>query len=190
MEKKKRELVVPGDLVAVAEEFVPGQNAFEDSQGRILASAVGVTAPNERERKIDVKPKTRKVIPLEKESIVLGRVVLVKKESAVLELFEARKDHEPRIILIAVGAVVIRRTSRAYVKNLEDEFKIGDIVKAYVADITPYSIELGTDRAGFGVIKAFCSQCRQPLQLFNRTLKCLHCGQTEKRKISEEYLLK
>jgi len=84
----------------------------------------------------------------------------------------------------------IRNVSRQYVESLRDNFRIGDLIKAKIARAGPLGIDLTTAEPGLGVIKAFCTRCRHPLHLFGRTLKCLGCGHTERRKVSKDYLLK
>jgi len=69
-------------------------------------------------------------------------------------------------------------------------FELGDIVKAEVTMLTKYSTEISTEKGDFGVGKAFCSKCKQPLQLFQNQLKCTACGNVESRKISQDYILR
>ena len=69
-------------------------------------------------------------------------------------------------------------------------FRIGDIVKARVADVKPYGVELETKALDLGVIKAYGVKTRQPLMLINGSLRDPSTGETEERKVSSEYVLR
>ena len=187
---KKKKIVVPGEMLATAEEYVAGPNTFESNQGDILAVTVGEPLFDEANREVDVKTESRQVLPLETGSIVLGTVDLVKESAVIIYLFEAEKKGVKRVLPETRAALMVSKVSRDYVKDLHDFFKMGDIVKAKVIKLTPYAIDLATDSPDFGVVKAFCTKCKQPLHLFGNQLKCISCGQQEKRKFSKDYQLK
>lgn len=187
MEKKS---VSPGEVIAVAEEFEAGKNTFEDEEGNIASTLSGTALYNEQEREVSVAKKGHKAISLDVGAIVLGRVALVKKDVVVLFMFDARKNGERRVIPASNAAIGISKVSQEYVRSLEDNFKLGDIVKAEVWEVTRYSTEILTNKPELGVVKAFCTSCRQPLYLFQGKLKCLQCGKLETRKVSTDYVLR
>jgi len=184
----EKKLVFPGDFLAEEEEFEPGKNTFED-KGKIFSNSFGRAVFDSKEKTIQVLKKKPQEV-LEKETIVIGRVVMVKSNMVSIELFSAEKNGEKRIISSAHAVLPIRNISREFVKKTSELFKIGDIVKAKVAVVTPYSVDLKTNEPELGAIKAFCSKCRNALVLFGNTLKCTSCGLTEHRKLSSDYLLK
>ncbi|MEW6294847.1 MAG: exosome complex RNA-binding protein Csl4 [Candidatus Diapherotrites archaeon] len=184
---KKNELVLPGQFLTVEEEYEPGKNTFEDEKGKIYSTKVGEAEFNEKERKVNIKERARSINLITPGSIVIGNVILVKDNSVVLSILKAEKNGQERIPQFSSGQVMISNVSRNYVKELRSEFKIGDIVKAKVINVTNYSIDLTTAEEGLGVIKAFCSKCRNELGLFGRQLKCLNCGSIENRKLSFDY---
>ncbi len=186
----EKEFVIPGSFLGAEEEFSPGMNTCEDSEGNIYSSCVGEKNLDLKKREVNVIKKTKIVKPLEAGSVVLGRVELVKDQVAILDLIDAKKDSEPRTISGLTAIIPIFNVSSGYVKNMECVFRVGDIVRAKVTEITQYSIELTTKEEGFGVVKAFCVKCRQKLLLFGSKLKCSNCGNPELRKISGDYLLK
>jgi hypothetical protein len=47
---------------------------------------------------------------------------------------------------------------------------------------SPLAIDVATNEKGLGVIKAYCSKCRQEMQYSNEKLMCLNCGNIEERK--------
>jgi len=56
-----------------------------------------------------------------------------------------------------------------------------------VKEITPLRIIVSLKPAGMGVVKAYCSYDRTPLELRGRTLVCLRCGQKEERHLADSY---
>jgi exosome complex component CSL4 len=187
---QKQKIVLPGEFITVEEEFEAGRNAYEDKDGKVFSAKIGVTEFDEKNRNVSVKEAKRKCIPIDFGTIVIGRVILVKDSVVIISIGEAEKNGEKRIPVHSNAQLLVSNVSRDYVKSLRNEFRIGDIVKAKVVKVTKHSIDLTTSFPEFGVIKAFCTKCRNALQLFGRQLKCTKCGAVEKRKISTEYLLK
>ncbi len=185
MEKKA---VFPGDFLGYEEEFEPGINTFEEN-GSILSDSVGRAVFDSKAKTVLVE-KSRLVELIERDSVVIGRVITVKNSMVSVEIFSAEKNGRSQIVGSSFAAIPVRNIARSYVKEAKEFFKIGDIIKAKVAFITPYSVDLRTNDDDLGVIKAFCSSCRSPLTLFGGVLKCQGCGCSEKRKLSSDYLLK
>jgi exosome complex RNA-binding protein Csl4 len=72
------------------------------------------------------------------------------------------------------------------VKDPESVFTLGDIFRAKVIQVNP-SLQLTTKGANFGVIKGFCTECRNPLDKKKSVLECPVCGHREKRKMARDY---
>lgn len=187
--KKQQGMVFPGEFLTTEEEFASGQNTFTDDDGSVRADSVGVPIVNEARREIEVGKKARIVKAAGVGSTVFGRIMLVKDNMAVIELLSAESNGEPRRLLFSSGSVMVSRVSQNYVKNLRDEFRIGDLVKAKIIEVSNYGIELSTSDRGLGVVKAYCSNCRQEMGLFAGKLRCIACGSMERRKLSESYML-
>ena len=181
-------MVLPGDFLATEEEFGPGKNAF-DSEGNVYSGSLGFVETDSKTKEISVTPLTE-LHQLRRESLVLGRVMLVKENSVSIALCKNPEKEQRQVIAKRMAMLPIRNVSRDYVDKLRDCFKIGDIVRARVSKILPIGIDLATNQADLGVIKAFCSRCRHPLYLFGTSLRCLNCGISEKRKIAKGYLVK
>ncbi len=180
--------VLPGDFLGTEEEFEPGKNAFEE-QGQVFSSAVGKAVFDSGQKTVQVLP-NRELRPIEVGAIVVAKVVLVKSNMVMVELLQAEKDGLKMVFGQSFAVLPARNISRHFIKNLRNAFKIGDLVKAEVATVTSYSIDLRTNKPELGVIKAFCAVCRSGLQLFGSELKCVSCGNPAERKLSTEYLLR
>ncbi|MFH1586449.1 MAG: exosome complex RNA-binding protein Csl4 [Candidatus Diapherotrites archaeon] len=186
--KKDKEMVYPGSFLSTEEEFVPGKNAYGDEEGNVTSTTVGEKDLDMETREANVIQKTGEVKPLDVGSIVIARVSLVKDSSAMVEMLSAEKDGEERKILKSYASIPVSNISTEYVRNVKDMFRIGDFVKARVAKVVPWGIDLETRDKGLGVIKAYCVECRKPMELFDGNLKCPGCGASSPRKVSADYV--
>jgi len=187
---KQKELVFPGTLLGTAEEFAPGPNAYEHESGSVRADAIGVKELDEKNHEVRVQKLSNVVKPLEKGSIVRVVVMLVKEKMVMVEMREATKDGEPRKILNSFASIPVFNVSTRFVERLSDLFRVGDIVEARVAEITPYGIDLTTRDPELGVLMGYCIKCRGRLRLSADQLTCEACGNVERRKIAANYAFK
>ena len=190
MVKNEKDFVFPGTIFGTEQEYSAGKNASLDGKGNVIAVVAGTPEVNARSHSIEVKKPGKNAFPFEVGDIVIGRVSLVKENSAILELGSAERNGVEKKILRGNAAIMIRMADRMFVRKLSDKFRIGDIVRARIVTAAPFGIDCSTDARELGVLKAFCRKCRQPLHLFGMQLKCLSCGSVETRKISSDYLLK
>lgn len=188
--KSKSETVIPGSFLTTEEEFLPGKNTFEDSSGNIYSTTTGsaVYDSSKKEVTVDSKPQPAKAV--DAGSIIIAKATVVREQVAFLEISSAENHNQPRKVINSFASLHVSAVSDEYVDSMKSVLRIGDLVKARVAEVTPYSISVTLKGPDFGVIKAFCVRCRRPLSMFDRTLKCLSCGNSEDRKISKDYILK
>ncbi len=172
---------LPGDIIAQAEEYLPGMNSLEIN-GQIVALSVGGIRRDDRHLVISVLPE--KVIHRPRRgSIVYGQVIKADRGNyrvkigaywfpGASHIFETNEDAS----LVVSGS---RNGDMAPVA-------VGDYIRAKVlSDRNGYSIGIGGKN--LGVVKAFCSNCRSELVLKGRFLYCENCERTEPRKISDDY---
>jgi exosome complex component CSL4 len=176
---------LPGEFLATEEEFSKGENTFEEN-GSIFSDSLGKPCEDNKLKVISIV-KPRILAQLAIGSVIFGIVMLVRTNSVSIELSSLKTSSERQVIGSSFAMLPVRNVSREYVEDLKQEFKIGDFVKARVAEAKPWGIDLRTNEADLGVIKAFCSKCRHSLQLSGAGLKCTNCGNSETRKLSAEY---
>jgi len=180
--------------LSTEEEFLPGQNSFADEKGSVYSDSVGEKAFDLEEKVVNVSKKSRDIKLIERNCIVYGRVSLVKEQIVVMEIVEAfdPADSSKKIVFGSPNAgLPVFSVSRDYVKSLSEFFKVGDVVKARVDNVSRVGIDLETKTdPSLGIVAAYCVTCRQPLHLFEDSLKCASCGSNEHRLISSEYLFK
>lgn len=185
----KQKLVLPGEQLSVEEEFGEGNNTFTGEEGRVYSAVLGIAEFDSKKRLVSVKPE-KEVEPLEEGDIVYCTVSFVKDKNVVVKMMEAERDGKKKFISQSRAMISIMNVSRKFVKNLKDEFKIGDLIKARVARITPFLIDLKTNEPELGVLKAYCGKCKSDLHLMQGKLRCTNCGSMESRAYSQDYMLK
>ncbi len=177
-------LVVPGDYLGTAEEFVPGPGTYEDG-GRIFAALFGMSRVDPHERAIAVD--ALHAVPRVKDGdLVYARVDEIKTAMAICTVL-ASTGSRRGIPGAPEGTVHVSKAKDGYTESLSDEFAPGDILLARVLQSHP-SIKLTTAPAPLGVVAARCQVCHGPLIHGSaRELVCPRCGHREHRKMAESY---
>ncbi len=95
---------------------------------------------------------------------------------------------ESRVISNPFSAAIhIANSSSRYKSLMNELYKRGDFVKAKIINVKNRIPQLTTVDEEFGVVKSFCSQCGEILNLKDRILVCHVCGNKEHRKVSQDY---
>ena len=103
--------VLPGDKIAVIEEFLPHDSCFEE-EGSILASVTGEVVPDLKKHKIKVKP-FKKHFEINRGDIGFGRVEYVKKQIASVNIHRLNE----REVSLPVNSILhVSETSRRFVR--------------------------------------------------------------------------
>lgn len=189
MGENLRKLVLPSDKLAVIEEYIPGEGTYADDHGYIRAARVGYSIADKNFKVITVVHPQRKPFIPKQGMIVLGVVTSVKEDLVFTDII-ADKDGNPFSGKFT-GVIHLSQASKTFIKTIEEAFKLSDIVLAKVLTdrIPPY--QLTTKPPELGVIAATCSLCGTILvRRDENTLICPQCGNTEKRKIALNYLIK
>jgi len=185
----QEKVVVPGEELGISEEYSAEDNTFEDEEGTIYADSVGMANFDDDSREVKVR-KDRNVENFSEGSTVFAFVSGIRKNRVLVRILSAERDGKKLVVNRSMAMIPIANVSRDFVKDLRNEFRVGDIVKAEVESIKSFGIRLFTNKPELGVVKAYCSKCRRPLHLIGKELKCTNCGSNEKRKISREFVLK
>ncbi len=183
---KTGDFVVPGDFLATAEEFVPGEGAYEEN-GKIYSSCVGAVLVDTRTKHVSVFSRVPGPPVLKRGDVVIGQVEEV-RDQFVNVLIEALRGRENREVPVPnYGTVHISQTRVGYVKDLSRQFRAGDIIRAKVLSVRRDIVQLTTAGEDLGVIVARCSRCRELLELDGTKLRCPNCGNVEFRKLASDY---
>jgi exosome complex component CSL4 len=182
------EMVFPGEFLCAEEEFLPDENSFIDEKGNGKSLLVGEKEFDSEQKKVIVSRSNSK-IKLSIGATVYGRVVMAKEKMLVVRLFEGEKNGK-KISVTGSAGLFIFEVSNAFVDSLKEVARIGDLLKAKVIEVTKQGVDLSIKGPNLGVVKAYCVKCRAPLKLSGRMLKCISCGNIEKRKTSNDYIVK
>ncbi len=179
------EFVSPGTELGFSEEFIPGEGTYEED-GRIYASLTGSLMVDTKERKIEVQPKTNTIPILKNGDVIIGSIVDVKAQLAIVDIVKLKGRNRALPGSIS-GSIHISRVRDSYVSEISKEFRAGDIVEARVANADRVSIQLTTMGKDLGVLRSYCSSCNTPLIREGDKLKCDNCGRIEDRRLSPDY---
>lgn len=177
------EFVVPGDLLGVAEEFLPGPGTYEIGY-QIRAAAVGRVVRDLLNKVVTVELCKTPVMPYS--GAVLLAIITEMREDFARAKILAVNNTTLRYPFTGVLHVtqVVEKTGE--VKQMYDYVRIGDVVRAKALNNSPPYL-LTVREAKLGVVLAYCSKCGAQLKLLKDKLKCPQCGSTETRKLGHGY---
>jgi exosome complex component CSL4 len=175
---------LPGEFIGTNEEFIKGEQTFNKG-GNIYSAVTGYIKVGKTSRIITVEPKSNPLSYIQTGDIIIGQVTAIKNSVALVEIAHIKGKGEREIINLEPAAIHVSNIKNTYVKDISKELHPFDIVKARVLDAK--SMRLTTADRELGVMKAYCSKCRQPLRKNAFGLTCESCGNKETRKISKDY---
>jgi exosome complex component CSL4 len=178
----EEKLVLPGDEVKTDKR--PGFGLYNE-ENKVFASMAGKL--KESDDKIVVEPH-KEVIELSKGDSIIGRVEITRDKMAAIRILKI-VGKQRTLPTEDMGVIKVMDISDGYTENARDEFKVGDIIKAKVANVLPNDVLLTTKGSNLGVIEGYCSSCRSLLEMKGDKLVCTGCGRQESRKVSQDYLL-
>jgi len=177
-------LVVPGDLLGTAEEFVPGRGTYED-HGKIYASLLGHRKVDPSDRAVHVDA-IHPVPVVHDDDLIYGRVDEVKSAMAIVTILAAATSQRP-VPGAPEGTIHISKAKDGYTEALSDEFAAGDLVVARVLQSHP-SVKLTTAASDLGVVASRCQSCHALMMRGEKgELRCPRCGNREHRKVATDY---
>jgi len=180
----KKKLVLPGEHLLSCEEAEPGENTYTEKD-EIFSTAFGETVVSEgavtitRKRRVPKKPQRG-----------MDVYCMVKKTSpnkAVVECIPVEGAEGPgSTIPITAVLPVTALGKRGYVRDLREEVKIGDVIKAQVSKVTKTGVDISIVGPQCGFMCVFCPRCRKRMDLKDRIFICNDCGWKERRKTPRE----
>ncbi|MBN1159761.1 MAG: exosome complex RNA-binding protein Csl4 [Candidatus Diapherotrites archaeon] len=177
MEKK---FVLPGELVATEEEIMGIDGGYE-KDGNFYSLYAGWLNINPETRFAKIEIATKFPVNVRPHTAVYGQIKSLTPQVAILDVWGDRNKTRP-VIQSSTAILPIASITTDYLKNLRDAYRVGDIIKAEVEAIEYGTLKLTTKRSYLGVVKAYCSNCRTPLQRDGARNKCPSCGHVEERK--------
>jgi exosome complex component CSL4 len=181
MDRELPDLVLPGDYLGAAEEFLPGRGTYEHG-GRIYASLLGKPKIDARDRTIRIEPRNS-VPEVGEDDLVYARVEELKAAMAICTVLSTATSRRG-VPGKPEATVHISKAKDGYTESLSGEFAVGDVILAKVLQGRP-SIKLSTVAPTLGVVSARCQSCHALLNLSANAPTCPRCGHQERRKLAK-----
>lgn len=176
--------VFPGDALATSEELLPGPGTHDDGTN-IIATRIGTFRIDPNEMRAVVDPATSVPADLAMGDFVYGQITMLKPAMAGVEVLAV--EGKTRVIVGDTnGTLHVSKIARRYVRDVGEEYRLGDIIRAEVLSVKP-SVQLSTDNERGGCILALCVRCRFGLKKIGKALECPNCGRREVRNIAPDY---
>ncbi len=180
--KDKAQVALPGDKLAVSEEFLPGKHAYDDS-GLIRALAVGKVQRDTRTMEISVKPVAEADV-IKVGDTVVGQIEVAQASSAGVKIYylngkPTEKDFS--------GSLSLRSGRPGRGGPRGPPVKLGDVVRCRVFSLLNGIIHLAINEDELGVMHALCGNCGRPLMRGGSKAKCDECGNVEDRKLAADF---
>ena len=167
---------IPGEKIAAIEEYLPGDNTFEDNDS-IRATTIGEINLNSSERSASINRQTQITVP--------------KVGDIIIGVVEANL---PSMIAISIKFVNGKRvnsdlecicvTRHIRKKNIA---LAQDVVKAEIINHINGTIHASIDSPELGVLFTKCRKCFGTVVKMRDAVKCKDCGWIDDRKLSTEF---
>ena len=188
MPRNLEEVLVPGEILGVIEEFIPCENVYVVN-GFIKSLVLGMPLYNIKEHVVSVKPlKDNKPLVPRLNDVVYSQVVRIRENVAFTSIFEI--EGRGCLQVPFTGILHVSQVSTSYVKTIYDAVRIGDVVRARIVSRKGPPFHISTRGKDMGVVYALCPICVKPLKKRGVHLSCPSCRRVSKRKISELYALR
>jgi len=182
-ERKAGQFVLPGERLAVIEEFAPDAGTYV-KEGVIHSAVVGQVSFDTQNKRVSVHSLIHEALVPKVGSTVLGQVTSVQSENASVRIFKVAD----KVISGAFSGVLhVSDVQPDYVESMFDVCQPGDVIRATVISEKNQAYHLSTKDKNLGVVYAFCSRCGYMLELKRQGMHCPRCGKIERRKMVLDY---
>ena len=169
--------VLPGDKIAIMEEYEAGNNACAD--GHIVrATVIGKSEIDKKERLASVTNIRTDYVP-KPDDIVIGTVEAVMGSMiAVLIKYINSKPVQSQVECICAT----RNIRKKYVAL------VNDLVKLRIIGTLNGATHAAMNSSELGVLFTKCRKCGKGVKPMRDIVKCVECGWTDDRKLSSDFL--
>ncbi|MEM0138130.1 MAG: exosome complex RNA-binding protein Csl4 [Thermoplasmatales archaeon] len=175
-------LVFPGEYLGTEEEYIPGSGTYLD-EGRIYSASAGRVSIG-ADFRITVVTGNEDMTPQQGDEII-GVVTEINDPLVVVSgEYIIRKGlvYETKSRVLVHASRIVGQ----YLDTCSKVIKVRDVIMGKVIS-TRGKIDLTLENPDYGVIYAYCSKCRRPLERINSELYCTYCQKSELRKVSRRY---
>ena len=167
---------IPGEKIAQIEEYLPGENTFEDNDV-IRATTIGNIELDSNERLASINRQTQITVP--KVGDVIIGVVEANLPSMIAIMI---KYVNGKKVVADLECICVTRHIRK--KNIA---LAKDVVKAEIISHINGTIHASIDSQELGVLFTKCRKCFGTVVKMRDAVKCKDCGWIDDRKLSSEF---
>ena len=169
--------VLPGDKVAVIEEYEAGKNACDDGHV-VRATVIGQSEIDKETRVVNVNNHKSISVP-EKGDIIIGTVEAVL--GSMIAVMIKYVNYEP----VKAQVECICPTKNVRKRNVA---LVKDLVKLKIVGQLNGAIHATIQEPELGVLFTKCRKCGMDVKPLRDIIKCVECGWTDDRKLSSDFL--
>ena len=167
---------IPGEKIAQIEEYLPGDNTFEDDE-TIRATTIGEIRLDSSERLASLNSQTQITVP-KVGDIIIG-VVEANLPSMIAIMI---KYVNGKKVVADLECICVTRHIRK--KNIA---LAKDVVKVEIISHINGTIHASIDKPELGVLFTKCRKCFGTVVKMRDAVKCKDCGWIDDRKLSTEF---
>tara|TARA_Y100000590_G_scaffold459455_1_gene616586 strand:+ start:16573 stop:17115 length:543 start_codon:yes stop_codon:yes gene_type:complete len=167
---------IPGERIALIEEYLPGDNTFEDDD-TIRATTIGEVNLDTSERSASINRQKQITVPKQGDIIIGVVEANLPSMIAIMIKFVNGKKTNSDLECICVTRH-IRKKNIALAK---------DVVKAKIINHINGTIHASIDSKELGVLFTKCRKCYGTVGQMRDAVKCKDCGWIDDRKLSTEF---
>ena len=170
-------LVLPGEKIAIIEEYEAGNNTYDDGD-MVRSTVIGESNIDKKERLASVRNIKTHYVP-KPDDIVIGTVEAVMGSMfVVLVKYVNSKPVKSQVECIC-------STSNIRKKNIA---LVNDLVKIKILGTLNGTIHATINSPDLGVLFTKCRKCGNEVKPLRDIIKCIECGWTDDRKLSNDFL--
>ena len=167
---------LPGDKIAIIEEFGTGENTFDDGQS--IRSLVIGTSEFDKTNRIAKINEVRRPAVAQVNDIVTGNIsALMNNMFAINILYINGKSTHSGLECICQARGAKKRIL----------VRVGDIVSAKIISHLNGVIHATISEPDLGVLFTKCNKCGAKVVSMGSSIKCVDCGYIEERKLSTRF---
>ena len=169
--------VLPGDKIAVIEEYEAGKNACDDGHV-VRATVIGQSEIDKETRVVNVNNHKSISVP-EKGDIIIGTVEAVLGSMIAVMIKYVNSEPVKAQVECICPTKNVRKRNVALVK---------DLVKLKIVGQLNGAIHATIQEPELGVLFTKCRKCGMDVKPLRDIVKCIECGWTDDRKLSTDFL--
>ncbi len=184
---KQSSRVLPGDKLAISEEFLPGKHVIDDS-GVIKSLVAGSVERNMKSMEISVRP-VKDEETVKPGDYVTGQVEVAQTNSAGIKVYylNGKPTHREFSGSLSLRSTAGGRGGQRGGPRMGPPVKLGDIVRCRAFSLVNGIIHLSVDEDDMGVLHCLCGNCGRPMTRGGSRAKCDECGNVEPRKLAGDF---